>query len=98
MRVNKKLKALTITFIAGGTFGLLLTFLLWTAYSTYLPRTPDPATGRIYRLAQHGLMVYQTRREHLLYWGVLDCSVVLCVLGGFGIVMHDWMSDKLSGR
>ena len=61
----KKLKTLTITFMAAGTFGLLLTFLLWNLYATYLPAY-DSATGRIYRLAQHGLIVYQTKAEHLL--------------------------------
>jgi hypothetical protein len=90
----KKLKRFTIASMAAATLGLLLTFLIWNLYSANLPTSPDPATGRIYRLVQHGLTVYQTKTEHLLYWGVLVCSVVLGCIGGFGIVISEWIADK----
>jgi hypothetical protein len=93
-KIKEKLKRLTIALMAAATLGLLLTFLLWNLYSAHLPTFPDPATGRIYRLAQHGLIVYQTKGEHLLYWSVLLCSVVLGCFGGFGIVIYEWISDK----
>lgn len=35
-------------------------------YSSSMPRTPDPAAGRIFPLNVHGTIVYLTKSQHLL--------------------------------
>jgi hypothetical protein len=92
----KRLEALAKAFLASGALGLLLTFLNWNIYCTHLPTSPE----RVYRLAQHGMVVYQTRAEHLVYWGVCDTSVILCLIAGFMVVATDERAfgKKLKGR
>jgi hypothetical protein len=94
MRFMKVLKKLIIVSIAAWSLGLLLTFLLWNLYSTYLPHVPDPATGRVYRLVQHNLVVYQTKGEHIFYWSVNACSFVFFGFSVLWIVVYDRISDK----
>ena len=71
---------------------MLWTFLIWNLGD--LPQSPDPTTGRIYQLSQHNLIVYQTKTEHIVYWSVVDCSIVFALIGGTLMVIHDWISDK----
>jgi len=71
---------------------MLWAFLVWNLGN--LPQSPDPATGRIYRLSQHGMVVYQTKAEHIVYWSVVAGSIVSAVLGGLLMVIRDWVSDK----
>jgi hypothetical protein len=98
MRFMKVLKKLIIVSIAAGSLGLVLALLLWNLYSTYLPHVPDPATGRVYRLVQHDLVVYQTKKEHILYWSVNACSFIFFGLSVLWIVIHDRISDKKDRR
>ena len=88
----KRLKTLTIALMTSGTLGMLWAFLVWNLGN--LPQSPDPATGRIYRLSQHGMVVYQTKAEHIVYWSVVAGSIVSAVLGGLLMVIRDWVSDK----
>jgi hypothetical protein len=94
MRFRKVLKNLIIVSMAAGSLGLLLMFLLWNLYSTYLPNVPDPATGHVYRLVEHNLVVYQTKREHIFYCTVSACWYVFFGFGVLWIVIYDWISDK----
>jgi hypothetical protein len=78
--------------IATGSWGMLCAFLIWNLGT--FPQSPDPSTGRIYRLSQHGIVVYQTKTEHILYWSVVDWSVALLLAAGLLIAIYDWISDK----
>jgi hypothetical protein len=98
MRFRKILKKLIIFSMAAGSLGLLLKFVLWNLSSTYLPNVPDPATGHVYRLVEHNLVVYQTKREHIIYWTIGACWNVLFGLGVLWIVIYDWISDKQDRR
>lgn len=98
MRFRRVLKNLIIVSMAAWSLGLLLTFLLWNLYSTYLPNVPDPATGHVYRLVEHNLVVYQTKKEHIFYWTVSTCSYVFFGFGVLWIVIYDRISDKQDGR
>jgi hypothetical protein len=96
----QKLRAVTIlkkiitVSITVGSFAMLLTFLLWSLYATHRPTSPDLASGRVYRLAQHGLVVYQTKGEHIFYWGVSDCSLVLYGVAVLSIAAYEYISNK----
>jgi hypothetical protein len=44
--------------------GLLLNIYIHMSYSAYMPRTPDPTTGRTARISvNHGSLVYLTPQE-----------------------------------
>ena len=73
-----------------GLLGWIWTYELWDQYFQYLPRSPNPATGSIYPLNIHGVVVYQTlsERSHLDKWNHWSFGIFLCgmVLGG----IHQW--------
>ena len=98
MRFMKVLKKLIIVSMSAGALGLLLKFLLWNLYSTYLPNVPDPATGHVYLLVEHNLVVYQTKIEHIIYWTISTCWYVFFGLSVLWIVIHDRVSDKQERR
>jgi hypothetical protein len=98
MRFRRVLKNLIIISMAAGSLVLLSRFLLWNLYSAYLPSVPDPATGHVYRLVEHDLVVYQTRREHIIYWTISAGWYVLFGLGVLWIVVYDWIPDKQDRR
>jgi len=46
-----------------GFAGIFWTLAIWSSYLNSLPRTPVAATGKIFPLNIHGVVVFQTREE-----------------------------------
>ena len=94
-QVLKLWKTLAIALMAMGLLGQVWTLGAWNRYATELPHSPNPEIGRVYRLALHGFVVYQTEREHSIYWGVENWSWgIFCVGFAFGLA-HQWKSGEL---
>ncbi|HVA95744.1 MAG TPA: hypothetical protein VNI36_12680 [Candidatus Dormibacteraeota bacterium] len=91
----KYLKMAAVTFMLLGLAGQLWTLAAWNYDASALPRSPDAQSGRVYKLNFHGITVYQTTREHTIYWGTDDASNILFIVGfAFGI-LHEWKSEGL---
>jgi hypothetical protein len=90
----KLLKIVAITALVVGLIGKAWTFAACEHYAEVLPRVPDPASGRIYELSFHGLVVYQTLGEHLLYWGIYNWSQWIFFFGGAIALVHVWKSGE----
>ena len=61
--------------------------VIWNRYFDTLPRRPDPASGRVYPLNIHGIVVFQTHAEKLrldltdnISFGVLALGGLICAL------------------
>ena len=81
-----------------GLLGWIWTFGIWDHYFQFLPRSPNPAAGRIYPLSIHGIVVYQSLKERsrLDSWDHWSFGIFCCgmVLGG----IHQWRSGQLWKR
>ncbi len=59
-------KTVAIVLMFVGLIGQGLSQGIWTHYFHTLPRSPDPATGRVYPPNMHGIITYQTPEERWL--------------------------------
>jgi len=91
----KLLKLVSIALILCGILGQAWTFGVWNLDAKVLPRTPDPSTGRVYRLSLHGILVYQTEQEHSVYWGIDGWSSRIFYFGWVLALIHIWNSGEL---
>ncbi len=57
-------------------------FALSSYYSSTRPRQPDPATGRIYELNQHGSYAYLTADEHWTLLLLEFSGIPFVIVGG----------------
>ena len=78
-----------------GILGQIWNFGIWEYEARVLPRSPEIATGRVYRLSLHGLLVYQTAREHSIYWGIEAWSSWIFYIGWAMALIHIWKSGEL---
>jgi hypothetical protein len=90
------LKSLAITLLVAGLLGQVWTLAMWNHYAAELPRIPVPEQGRVYQLALHGIVVYQTAKEHSLFWMISDWSWVIFCIGFAAALVHQWKSGKLA--
>src|SRR5579863_10008240 len=72
---------------------------IWSAqlefhYQETLPRSPNPATGSIYPLNVHGIVVYQTRDERDWLNELQYSSFVVFLVGG----LIGFLFEKKFGR
>jgi hypothetical protein len=70
----------------------LAAFAVWLGYfglsfqyAGTRPRTPDPATGRIYSINEHGAIAYLARKEELILYGSGGLALLLF---GLSYVVH----------
>jgi hypothetical protein len=49
---------------------------LWTYYGLYLPRSPDPAAGRVYAVAYRASYSYVTRAEQCVLLGLVGAAIL----------------------
>ena len=63
-----------------GLAGCIWTAALWNQQLISLPRSPDPAHGRIYPRNIHGICVYQTGQERDYLQKVQNCSLGVFVV------------------
>jgi hypothetical protein len=95
LKMQNPLKMLSIALMAIGLLGQMWTLAAWNRYAKELPRFPDAKSGRVYRLDLHGLLVYQTAREHSIFWGIENWSwMIFCVGIVLGLVVQ-WRSGEL---
>jgi hypothetical protein len=67
---------------------------IWIQYSQHLPRSPNPASGNLYALNIHGIVVYQTLkqrsyRENWEFW-----SYAVCCCGAALGAVYQWRLRK----
>ncbi len=60
-----------ITIAVGVVWFLLGNWMFEAAFHQHNPRHPDPATGHVYSLNNHGAVVYVTRHDAVRIWGGL---------------------------
>jgi hypothetical protein len=67
VKLKKAVKVLQVIFTLGFVFCLVVSILTQLGYSDYMPRSPQPETGRIYRVevGNHGRSAirYVSRKE-----------------------------------
>ncbi len=90
------MKSLAIALLIVGLSGQAWTLAMWNHSAAALPRTPVPEEGRVYQLALHGIVVYQTAKEHSIFWTISDWSWVIFCIGFAAGLVHQWKSGKLS--
>lgn len=90
------LKPLSIALLIAGLLGQMWTLAMWNHYAAALPRIPIQAEGRVYQLSMHGIVVYQTAKEHSLFWMISDWSWVVFCIGAAAGLVHQWKSGELS--
>jgi len=90
----KLLKTASIALFVAGGGRVLWSIGIQYQYADSLPRSPHPATGSLYPLNMHGVVVYQTLKERSRLddwsywsWGIIILSFVL------GLI-HEWRSRK----
>lgn len=81
-----------------GFLGWLWAYEIWDQYYQYLPHSPNPATGNIYALNIHGVVVYQTlreqsRRQNWEFW-----SYAICCCGAALGAVCQWRSRKRAAK
>jgi hypothetical protein len=92
------LKAIAIVFLAAGLIGQAVSQSIWTHYFHTLPRSPDPAVGRVYPLNMHGIIRYQTQGERTRLDAVEYSSTGLFFTGLIIGAIQRWKSGKPSLR
>ena len=91
----KYLKIVAIAFMLLGLAGQFWTLAVWNYDASALPHSRDPESGRVHELSFHGVSVYQTAREHIIYRTIDDGSSALFIVGFALGVLHVWKSEGL---
>src|SRR5207249_3115959 len=65
-----------------GLIGFVGSGAVWYVYYDTLPRSPQPATGRIYALNMHGVALYATSTERRRLDMLENISFIIGVIGG----------------
>jgi hypothetical protein len=99
--IPKKDRLLWLAAVAlcvAGLLGSLWGYEIWYQYYQYLPRSPNLATGNIYSLNIHGVVVYQTvkqqsRRENWDFWSTAIFCWGMALAG-----IYKWRSRKRAAQ
>ena len=92
--MNKPMKRLEVLAAALAAAGLVAAFGLTMYFVRTLPRTPDPAVGRVIPMNEHGTFVYLNSAENLLHKGLFVVAAV-----SFGLaVLIDLFADPFGRR
>ena len=89
IKVLKLFRLVAFVLALCGGLGILYWTVVWYQYYDRLPRSPQPATGRVYVMNMHGVAVYATYRERHHVHVIEDTSYVLLVAGIVGSVLTD---------
>jgi hypothetical protein len=89
---EKKVKRIVPTELVVGAFAFLLSLALFLYWSSISPTAPDPATGHICSLNNHGHIFYVTTTETVVYHTLLigGWSLIAC-----GIVHRLWLEHRM---
>jgi hypothetical protein len=73
-----------MTLFVVGVLGGLWAGVIWEQYWQYLPRSANPATGNVYPLNYHGIILYQTllQSTRLSRWENWSTAT-----GGYGVIL-----------
>lgn len=75
------LKTCAILLLVSGLLGSVWSYAVWNQYFVMLPHAPDISAGRAHPANFHGVVLYETRQEHLKRVGIEYGSTGLFVLG-----------------
>jgi hypothetical protein len=78
-----------------GILGALWGLTIWGRYWDVLPRSPDPAFGRIYPFSMRGVTVYETLQERTYLNDIWNLSSGAFYTGFALALAYKWKSDKL---
>jgi hypothetical protein len=96
--IEKGWKTAAIVVAVVGLLGLCWGLAIWGRYWDILPRSPDPAAGRIYAFKMRGVTVYESLQERRFLNYVWNLSWTL-FYAGFGLgVAERWKSSKRKQR
>ena len=76
----------------------LYTGVIWNRYFDTLPRRPDVASGRVYPLNIHGIVVFQTHAEKLRLVLTDNISFGVGVLGGLICALEERHWKRTAGK
>lgn len=66
-----------IRVIAGVSFAAFFAASgVWEYYGLYLPKSPDPAVGRVHAVAYHASYSYVTRAEQCVLLGLFGAAIL----------------------
>ncbi len=85
----KFLRAGAIAALLCGGVGVGTWSFLWYQYRNSLPRSPQPASARVYPMNLRGVTVYATLRERCSLHIMGDVSLPLIGLGVVGGILTD---------
>jgi hypothetical protein len=92
--IRKLWKTAAILLTVAGIAGALWALTLWGRYWDILPRSPDPATGRIYPYSMRGVTVYETVQERMHLNRVESLSSGAFWIGFALALGYKWKSGK----
>ncbi len=77
-----------------GILGALWAFTVWSRYWNILPRSPDPASGRVYPFSMRGVTVYETIQERVYLNRIEDVSAGAFYIGFALALVYEWKSRR----
>ena len=90
--IRKVWKLAAIVLVLAGIAGALWGFAVWNGYWDILPRSPDPASGRICAFSMRGITVYETIHERAYLNHVWDISAGAFYIGFALALAYKWKS------
>jgi hypothetical protein len=92
--IQKAWKTTAVLLAVAGLLGLCWGLTTWGRYWDILPRSPDPASGRIYPFKMRGVTVYESFQERAFFSYVWNLSWAVFYAGfGLGLAQR-WISGK----
>jgi hypothetical protein len=90
--MRKIWKSAAILLIVAGISGALWALTVWNRYWDVLPRSPDPASGRIFPFSMRGVIVYETLQERSYLDRIEDLSAIAFYVGFALALAYRWRS------
>ena len=89
LEILRLLRRVALALVLTGVASLLSLTVLWYHYYDTLPRSPEPATGKIYVMNMHGVAVYATRTQRHRLDFMENLSFILLFAGIVGATLTD---------
>ena len=85
-------KSTAMVLVVTGILGALWSVSVWNQYWDILPRSPDPASGRVYPFSMRGVTVYETLRERTYLDRIENLSAATFCVGFALALAYKWKS------
>jgi hypothetical protein len=93
-RIPTWLRALSVVSLSSFFIGIAMFIACFSSN----PQKPDPATGHIYAMNDHGSYVYVTRADYLRINGMMFGGIAIGMAGGIGHLLMERRSERTSRR